>query len=300
MPRRFPLLLLCAALVLPAPFARGQAADLQAALAGAQYPLTLKLKDLDPSWRQVSLNGPTPSGIALPQGVSPALLGSSPQLMVCFTKGQTVSVGSETFLVAYLTPIRYEFMRLPGERTDVGAAFASRPASKGDIVYKLSLVNVRQIGSLDDVVAFAPQTAEEVRKQAEAAEQSQVRLQSLSNLKWIGLAMTMYIQDYDETLPPMLSAAAVQKALLPYAKRSAVFQQPEAHAPYLPNTSLSRRRYRTFKDPADMVIYYEAAPGLDGTRAVLFLDGHVQRIPKAQWPALKAASHIPGIAYRVY
>ena len=29
-------------------------------------------------------------------------------------------------------------------------------------------------------------------------------------------------------------------------------------------------------------------------RFLLFLDGHVKRIPESQWPALKAASHVPG------
>lgn len=294
MPRRFLLLLLCAALALPAPLAWGQAADLQAAMSGAQYPLTLRPKDLDPSWRQVSLNGPTPSGIALPQGASPALLDSLTRGTIYFTKGQTVLVGSETFLVAYLVPVRYETVPYPNERTGWSGASADKSLSEEDVTYKLSLLNVRQITSLDSVLAFAPQTPEEARKQAEADDNAR----SLSNLKQIGLAMVQYEQDNDEDLPPMRSAASTQKALFPFVRDSAVFQQPRTHEPYLPNTSLSGRTLASFNSPSDMVTYYEAVPAPDGTRGVAFLDGHVKRIHESEWPALKAASHVPNVPPR--
>ena len=31
-------------------------------------------------------------------------------------------------------------------------------------------------------------------------------------------------------------------------------------------------------------IYYEASPAPDNTRALCFLDGHVKRVPEAEWP----------------
>ncbi len=68
MPHRFLLFLLCAVLVLPAPLAWGQTADLQAVLSGVQHPLTLKVKDLDSSWRQVSLGTPESSLLSLFRG----------------------------------------------------------------------------------------------------------------------------------------------------------------------------------------------------------------------------------------
>jgi prepilin-type processing-associated H-X9-DG protein len=44
---------------------------------------------------------------------------------------------------------------------------------------------------------------------------------------------------------------------------------------------------------AQVVAFYEASPAPDGTRAVLFLDGHVQVIPETEWPRLKRASGLP-------
>lgn len=151
-------------------------------------------------------------------------------------------MSTETFLVAY---------------HPAAPPNAARPAAPPpETQLTLSLIIVRQITELGDVRAFTPETQEDAQHQAEGACQAQ----SLSNLKQIGLGMMQYVQDYDEKLPPMMSAAATQKAISPYIK---------------------------------MVIYYEASPASDGTRGVVFLDGHAKRIAKRDWPALKAASHVP-------
>ncbi len=139
---------------------------------------------------------------------------------------------------------------------------------------------------------------------------------SVNQLKQIGLALLMYAQDYDEMLPPMQNAATVKRALLPYVRgNEAVFADPLTHQPYQPNPSLSGRRRMSFSvgggrdsrgkripprsyradipgPAAQVVAFYEASPAPDGTRAVLFLDGHVQVIPEAEWPRLKRASKI--------
>ena len=125
------------------------------------------------------------------------------------------------------------------------------------------------------------------------AQDNAVAASSDSNLKQLGLAMIQYTQDYDEMMPPMKDAATTKKALYPYVKNDDVFLSPKTHQPYLPNTSLSHRTLASFNSPAEMVIYYEAAPAPDNTRALLFLDGHVKRVPEAEWPSLKAASHVP-------
>jgi prepilin-type processing-associated H-X9-DG protein len=38
---------------------------------------------------------------------------------------------------------------------------------------------------------------------------------------------------------------------------------------------------------------YEAEPSSDGTRAVLFGDGHVERVNESKWLELKKSSNIP-------
>lgn len=282
MPRCFFLMLsVCAALALPATLAWGQAAsppaDFGSALSGTGHPLTLRVGDLDTSWRRVFIGKPLDTSIFLfGQSRDAFSAASNPY----YTRGQTETVGGETFLIAY------HYAPPPA---DASGEPQPPPVQTPDTTLTLSLINVRQISSLDGVQVVSAQT----QAQAQQAQNAAYDAQSQSSLKQIGLAMLQYEQDDDEKLPPMHSAAATEKAIYPYVKSKAVFQQPQTHEPYLPNTSLSGRSLASFDNPSTMVLYYEASPAPDGTRGVLFFDGHAKRFPEAEWPALKAASHVP-------
>ena len=74
MPRRFLLLLLCAAFALPAPLAWGQSSDFASALSGTTHPLTLKVKDLNRGWCRVTPGASASLSVAAQQGFSQVLL----------------------------------------------------------------------------------------------------------------------------------------------------------------------------------------------------------------------------------
>lgn len=175
----------------------------------------------------------------------------------------------------------------------LGGSFHAQPNPNPkltpDTVLSLSLLNLRLAGSLNDIQAFSLQTA--LNPPAPPAPDPQVA--TVSDMKQLGLALDQYIQDYDEKLPPMKTAAIAKKVLYPYAKTDSVFEQPQTHTLFQPNTSLSGRSLASFDTPASMVIYYEDAPEADGLRAVLFLDGHVRRLADADWQRVKTASHVP-------
>ena len=65
-------------------------------LAGKDYPLTLKLKDPDGTWRRF-----TAATGNEPMNPYRAMYGMAGGGSTHFTKGQTVTVGGETYLVAY-------------------------------------------------------------------------------------------------------------------------------------------------------------------------------------------------------
>jgi prepilin-type processing-associated H-X9-DG protein len=133
--------------------------------------------------------------------------------------------------------------------------------------------------------------------------------QSVANLRQVGLALAQYAQDYDEKLPPMRSAhslqqmrearlnppqtATVQYLLQPYARSIEIFRHPGTKRIYRPNPFLSRKSLAAINSPAQMVTFYEAVPAANGRRAVLFLDGHVERVAEADWPRIRQASRIP-------
>lgn len=275
-------LLLCGLLTLPAPAALAQtppSGDFASVLSGSSRPLTMKVKDLDNTWRQVSIS--KVGGADLLSIFTSSARGAAPTLDQYYTHGETTVIGGETYLIAYRYALNLP--ELARDNTD------TPPQITPETIITLSLINVRQIASLDGIQPFVPISAAQV--QAQTSENAQA--ESLSNLKQIGLGLMQYTQDYDEKFPPMQSAAITQKAIYPYIKSDAVFLNPATHEPYRVNTSLSGHSLAEIDNPSSMVEYYEASAGSDGLRAVLFADGHVKRLPDAEWQRLLTASHLP-------
>ena len=67
---------------------------------------------------------------------------------------------------------------------------------------------------------------------------------------------------------------------------------PATKQAYLPNASLSGKKFADIAKPGGIVAYYESKPAND-MRAVLYLDGKVERIVETKWAELKKASDIP-------
>jgi hypothetical protein len=178
-------------LTLAAP-ALGQGLDFQQLLSGKEFPQSLKLKDLNGDWRRLSI-GTTDAakggmgdmlsqlmqvGMMSDKGkgkgkddAASAMLGMSllsglfggggeSEKPVYYTKGQTVTVGSETFLLAY----RYQkpavnLMQLAAEADKSGKdPDLSKVATDGkltpDSSLTLSLINVKAMTTLTNIRAF--------------------------------------------------------------------------------------------------------------------------------------------------
>jgi len=104
------------------------------------------------------------------------------------------------------------------------------------------------------------------REQYEAIHREALRETVISNAKQIGLAMLMYVQDYDETFPP--SASDIPFILMPYLKNEEVFRLPGTQFFYLMNmNSLS-----SIDRPAETMVGYLQTPY---GRAIIWADGHV-------------------------
>jgi hypothetical protein len=171
-----------------------QSLSLQQMLAGKEIPHTLKLRELNGEWQRLSLStvggakagaGDTMSqlmqagmmsemgknkgkgkddamGAMLGMSLLGGLFGGGGESKdpVYYTRGQTVAVGSETFLVAY----RYQKpetnlmqMALEADKGGKDPDFAKMAASgklSPDSTLKLSLINLRAINSLEEIRAF--------------------------------------------------------------------------------------------------------------------------------------------------
>jgi prepilin-type processing-associated H-X9-DG protein len=92
---------------------------------------------------------------------------------------------------------------------------------------------------------------------------------------------------------PNGKSGTVQQVIQPYVRTLEIFVHPVTRKIYRPNLSLSRKSLASIEEPATMVAFYEPAPASDGKRAVLFLDGHVERVQESDWPRLKKESKVP-------
>jgi hypothetical protein len=101
-------------------------------LSGNSIPSIIKLKDLTPEWRAMSTNGQVEIGNF--QALV-SLFGGGSFANNYYTKGQTVSVGSETYIVAY------SLLSLPEKISP-------------ELALNLSLLNLKTIGSMSNIRNF--------------------------------------------------------------------------------------------------------------------------------------------------
>jgi hypothetical protein len=149
----------------------------QISIGGANLPSTMQLKDLDSSWKRLTLGGPLDVGHWV-QALADYL--GTPNPNFAYTKGQTISLGSETYLVAYRPTFKgpgvMDMMMSAG-----GGTAPEPPKLTGDTVLSLSLLNLRTVGSLDDIRSFDLNT--EVADFAKAVQSLQAFIDMMQALK---------------------------------------------------------------------------------------------------------------------
>ncbi len=104
------------------------------------------------------------------------------------------------------------------------------------------------------------------REQYEAAYREALRETAESNAKQIGLALLMYVQDYDETFPP--NTGDIQSLLMPYLKNQEIFNLPGTSFFYLMNANA----LSSIERPSETMTGYIQTPY---GRAIIWADGHV-------------------------
>ena len=90
----------------------------------------------------------------------------------------------------------------------------------------------------------------------------------------------------------MTSADSLKKSLQLYLRSSLYFASTTSGKPFVTNAILSNKPLTGIANPSHAAVVYESAPAPDGTRAVAFADGHVERFAEAQWLSIARASGI--------
>jgi len=271
--------------------------ELKEAIAGKKIPFVIQLKDLGDDWRRV-LAANTQSADWM-QAFFAAISGQAGNTY--YTRGETISVGPVLFLMAYRPQVQVRIAEIVYRN-----AAPLEPLSP-DSQLNLCLLNLGVLGSMDDIRQFNLELEIEESKKLAASlavmtrgnasprgEEPKEPASSLGNLKQLALALLMYADDHDETLPAMESAASLKAALLPYVRNEVIFLHPATGEPYLFNSWLAGKNIASIEQPEQTVVFYEAQPNLENQlRAVAFLDGHTQFVDEARWQEIKAISHLP-------
>ncbi|KGF71873.1 hypothetical protein DO97_14650 [Neosynechococcus sphagnicola sy1] len=130
--------------------ASAQAATLDELLSGRTVPLTLKLKDLSNDWRRMTISSQAMSS-NFAEILSAVLPGTAAG--VYYTHGQTVIVGSETYLVVYRIPLEKPDLTAL-LRTGANAPPCSTTPITAETTVVLSLLNLRTVSSFNEVQPF--------------------------------------------------------------------------------------------------------------------------------------------------
>jgi hypothetical protein len=282
--------------------------DFQELISGKQAPLTKQLKDLDDSWRQIAISGQYEMADLMKSWTS--LFGADFYNNIYYTQGETVKVNQENYIVAYRLASSGEPMNIfsmfenvmgtMGGMTGGDCAALVAPKSiTSETTISLSLLNLKTIGSLNNVrpfdletdLALLKKTEQQSKEACEQANMAMVESQVSSNLQSLSSALHSYAEQNQDQLPDMSSLEAVESALQEFVYDSSVFYHPGTFEPFLVNASLSAKKLSELD--TEIVSFYEATPAADGTIGVVYINGLYQRLSPEEWKAVKEASNLP-------
>jgi hypothetical protein len=282
---------------------RSYGADFEQLLSGSPAPLTVKLKDLDGSWRQINISGQFEMGDLLQTYSS--LFGGKGNSGVYYTQGKTVTVGGETYVIAYRLPSTGKGVNFRSLIESTLGGGGSQPSAADKLTPEtsltLSLLNLRTIGSLNNIRPFNLKeelAASERAYQDAIAAYEKTQLESLNtqvsyNLTTLGSALLKYAEEHNEVLPQMKNSASVESTLKDWVEDQSAFVHPKTSEPFQFNSSLSGKKLADIPNAEQVVAFYEATAAKDGSRGVVFLDGRTERISSAEWSKVKQESGLP-------
>ena len=255
-------------------------------------PTELNLKSLDSSWRRF---------VARDKDSSSAMYGSwGPQYQqvlndlgigVHFTKGDSVKIGDESYLIAYRVDPGMSPQDMQQEIQQRMQAFwghgqqqaPPRPAGKfsPDTKLKLSLLNLGNLGNLEGLRAYSAKA--DLLAPGDLRDLSNANLQRLGQIvRQFSQQRPLQVRDINQ-LRQMMQMQHAPVSLL---------QNPTDNAAYGFNTALAGKKLSEISNQKSVVLAFENTPSSDATRGVLFVSGQVERVPEWKWKAVRSVQPV--------
>lgn len=119
------------------------------------------------------------------------------------------------------------------------------------------------------------------------------KVAALSNMKQLGLAMIMYSTDYDDMMPYVQDTKSAFAVTYPYMKnRELTKSLNPSGGRVLMNMAVAGVSSTEIEDVAGTVMFYDEKPWPDGTRPVVYCDGHAKTLSQEGWLAAEKSLHV--------
>jgi prepilin-type processing-associated H-X9-DG protein len=255
-----------------------QPANFSEMLSGKNLPLRIRMRDLTPAYRRMVV-----SGASDPSGMFAAIIAQQMgvETNIYYTRGQTVSLGGETYLVAYRPQVQVD----PNAAQHHGPRPVEPRKLPPNTPLALSLLNLRTSGSLNDVRPFDPKEDMQTPQEGAAA--------SVRQLQTLGQGVISYVRNRGGGRFPQIGATmtpVIQRTFYPFVHDKRKWNNPANEELYRPNTALSGKRLSRIANARFVPMFYEGTPANDGTHAVLFVDGHVERLSAERFTRVRSAA----------
>jgi prepilin-type processing-associated H-X9-DG protein len=157
----------------------------------------------------------------------------------------------------------------------------------------LLLLLVCSLASAAEIAAPNSAPAPAATTRAAPTEKAQAGDTSLRTLSQLGQGILRYLRARGK-FPQMKNPLdwMARRAFYPYVGDERLFMLPDTETLYRFNEILSGKKPAHIINPQSFAVFYEAEPNDEKMRAVLFLDGHVERVKPAHWERIKKASKI--------
>jgi hypothetical protein len=182
------------------------------------------MKDLTPAFRRIVAGG----GGSDTTGVWLAMVAAQKgvEMNVYYTKGYTVKMGGETYLIAYRPQMPVD----PNALLHHGRQPLERRKPSANTPLALSLLNLRTSGSFTDVRPFDPKEDVQTAQEGAAA--------SVRQLTTLGTGVLTYVRNRGNGVFPQIGTAvtpANRRTFYPFVHDERKWINPANEEPYRPN-----------------------------------------------------------------
>lgn len=221
------------------------------------------------SYQSMAITAPAGEGA---QGLTPEMLFQMTN-MIWVIKGEALS-GSD-FLIGYR-------LDLPMNQRGFTGDFSK-------LKFRITYIRRSAIIAMSPHEEFAPANLKKMTQSNPAPTGTQAeRTATLSNIKQAGLALMIFLADYDDIFPYVQSSPQLFTFLQPYAKNMEVFKtkNPMGGA-FRFNMSLAGVNSTDIEKPAEVPMIYESEAWADGKRCVCYADSHAKVVSAEEWQKLQ-------------